>query len=56
MMNEVNSKILILGGGYAGIMAALRLAGKTKRLPAKISLVNGLDYFVERPRLPEAFH
>jgi NADH dehydrogenase FAD-containing subunit len=46
-------KILILGGGYAGLMAAIRLAGKTKRLKPQITLVNGLPYFVERLLLHE---
>ena len=45
--------ILVLGGGYGGTMAALRLAGKTKRLDATVTLVNALDHFVERPRLHE---
>ncbi len=48
------TNILILGGGYAGIMATLRLAHKTKRRNIAITLINGLDYFVERPRLHEA--
>jgi NADH dehydrogenase FAD-containing subunit len=47
------SKIIILGGGYSGVMAALRLAGKTKRLDTTITLVNALEHFVERPRLHE---
>ena len=34
-------------------MAALRLAGRTKRLDVTITLVNALDHFVERPRLHE---
>ncbi len=53
-MTKQATKILVLGGGYAGVMAALRLAGKTKRLNTEITLVNGLDHFVERPRLHEA--
>ncbi|WP_420642012.1 NAD(P)/FAD-dependent oxidoreductase [Candidatus Leptofilum sp.] len=54
MMTKHATKILVLGGGYAGIMATLRLAGKTKWLNTQITLVNGLDHFVERPRLHEA--
>lgn len=51
-MNERKIKVLILGGGYAGIMAAVRLAGRAKKeLDLEISLVNGLDHFVERPLL-----
>ncbi|MEM7335023.1 MAG: FAD-dependent oxidoreductase [Chloroflexota bacterium] len=51
MTSSVN--ILILGGGYAGLMAALRLSGRTKKLSTKITLINGSEQFVERPRLPE---
>ena len=53
-MTNQATKIVILGGGYAGVMAAVRLAGKTRRLNTQITLVNGLDHFVERPRLHEA--
>ena len=46
-------QILILGAGYAGMMAALRLAGKTKKQNVLITLLNDSDHFVERPRLHE---
>lgn len=46
--------IVILGGGYGGLMTAIRLAGKTRRKPIKITLVNGLDTFVNRIRLHES--
>lgn len=52
-MSKQTTDIVILGGGYAGVMAALRVAGKTKRLNTAVTLINGLDYFVERPRLHE---
>ncbi|MCA9897173.1 MAG: FAD-dependent oxidoreductase [Ardenticatenaceae bacterium] len=52
-MTKGKTKILVLGGGYAGVMAALRLAGKTRRLQTEITLVNGLNHFVERLRLHE---
>ena len=52
-MKTQTKNIVVLGGGYGGLMAALRLAGKTKRLDAEIILVNALDQFVERPRLHE---
>ncbi len=42
-------RILILGAGYAGVLAALRLAGKAPQ--AQIMLVNPSPYFVERIRL-----
>lgn len=53
-MTKQVTKILVLGGGYAGVMAALRLSGKTRRLGTEITLVNGLEHFVERLRLHEA--
>jgi succinate dehydrogenase/fumarate reductase flavoprotein subunit len=37
MANET-TKIVVLGGGYAGVMAALRIAGKTKRLNTAVML------------------
>ncbi len=44
-------RIVILGAGYAGMLAALRLAGKRRKLPVQITLVNGSASFVERIRL-----
>jgi NADH:ubiquinone reductase (H+-translocating) len=44
-------QILILGGGYAGITAARRLAHRTKGLSIEITLVNGSSQFVERIRM-----
>lgn len=52
-MTTQTTNIIVLGGGYSGVMAALRLAGKTKRLDTNITLVNALEHFVERPRLHE---
>jgi NADH dehydrogenase FAD-containing subunit len=46
--------MVILGGGYGGMMAAIRLAGKTRRRPVHITLVNASDTFVERIRLHES--
>src|SRR3569832_1644304 len=43
-------KVVELGGGYAGIICALRLA----RGGAEVTLVNASDRFVERIRLHEA--
>ncbi len=43
--------ILILGAGYAGMMTALRLAGKDKHNAVKVTVVNGVDTFTERIRL-----
>jgi NADH dehydrogenase len=49
MTSQTN--IVILGAGYAGLMAALRLSGRTRRMPVAITLVAGNETFVERPRL-----
>jgi NADH:ubiquinone reductase (H+-translocating) len=51
---QTSTKIVILGAGYAGMAAALRLAHKTRRLPVEITLVNGAPTFVERIRLHQA--
>ena len=52
-MTTRTRNIVVLGGGYGGVMTALRLAGRTKRLDVRITLVNAVDHFVERPRLHE---
>jgi NADH dehydrogenase FAD-containing subunit len=50
-MNENKpTNVVVLGGGYAGTLAALRLAGKTKGKPVTVTLVNGEEHFVERIR------
>lgn len=45
------TRIVIIGAGYAGLMTAIRLAGKVRRQPLEITLVNGAAHFVERLRL-----
>src|SRR5215472_13555571 len=44
--------VVILGAGYAGLMAALRLAGKGRAL--RIALVSESGHFFERVRLQES--
>ena len=44
-------KIVVLGAGYAGMLATTRLAKKTRRENVEITLVNASDTFVERTRL-----
>jgi NADH dehydrogenase len=44
-------KVVIIGAGYAGLLAALRLAGRRKRLKIAVTLVNASDHFVDRIRL-----
>jgi NADH dehydrogenase len=47
-------QILILGAGYAGMMAALRLSHTAKKMnDVQVTLVNGASHFVERIRLHE---
>lgn len=43
-------QIVVLGGGYAGMMATARLARRCRRLPVRITLVNPSEWFVERLR------
>lgn len=45
------TKILILGAGYAGLLAALRIAGRTRKTNTQVTLVNNRDTFTERIRL-----
>lgn len=45
-------RVVIIGGGYAGILCANRLAG-TLKSRAQITLVNPIESFVERIRLHE---
>lgn len=50
-MQKNNMRIVVIGAGYAGLLATLRLAGKTRSHPAAITLVNAAATFVERLRL-----
>ncbi len=45
-------KIVVVGGGYSGVMCALRLAGRS-RGKLEVTLVNPREMFVERLRLHE---
>ncbi len=53
MNTQQATQIVVLGAGYAGLMAALRLAKKTRRDKTAITLVNATDTFVERIRLQQ---
>ncbi len=44
-------RILIVGGGYAGVLCAIRLARKTRGTNVEIALVDARPHFVERIRL-----
>ncbi len=50
-MSRDETRVIVIGGGYAGLLATVRLAGRIRGLPAKITLVNESDVFVERVRL-----
>lgn len=49
MTKERTQEVVILGGGYAGLMAAVRLANR--RVPARVTLVDAKAEFPERIRL-----
>ncbi|MGW4892299.1 NAD(P)/FAD-dependent oxidoreductase [Kitasatospora sp. NPDC004240] len=44
-------RIVILGAGYTGMLCAIRLARRTRRTDARITLVNPSSRFVERLRM-----
>jgi NADH:ubiquinone reductase (H+-translocating) len=54
-MTQHPHRVVVLGAGYAGLLATARLAGRMKREVAHgrvaITLVNTADVFVERLRL-----
>jgi len=50
-MTRRPTQIVIIGAGYAGLLATVRLAGKTHGQNVNITLVNGSEVFVERLRL-----
>lgn len=47
------NRIVVLGGGYSGMMAARRLAHNLHGQPVEITLVNAAPHFVQRVRLHE---
>ncbi|WP_227982835.1 NAD(P)/FAD-dependent oxidoreductase [Nocardia spumae] len=44
-------EIVVLGGGYTGMLATIRLARRTRRRPVRITLVNPAERFTERLRM-----
>src|SRR5438552_11932061 len=52
-MEKTVQRVVVIGAGYAGLLAAIRLAGKTHDVPRTVTLVNASDLFVERLRLHE---
>src|SRR5690606_27949021 len=52
--NSTRQRVIILGGGFAGVYAALYLSERTRRRDdVEIILVNRENYFVFQPLLPE---
>lgn len=49
----MSKQIVILGAGYAGLFAAIRLARKTRNTGTRVILINKREEFVERIRLHE---
>jgi NADH dehydrogenase FAD-containing subunit len=47
----MKSTIVVLGGGYTGVMSAVQLARRTRRAGARVVLVNPSDRFAERLRM-----
>ncbi|MEM7118730.1 MAG: FAD-dependent oxidoreductase [Chloroflexota bacterium] len=52
-MNKKKKQIVIVGAGYAGLLAAVRLWKKTKRLSVAITLVDAEATFGERTRFQQ---
>ncbi|TDT35266.1 NADH dehydrogenase FAD-containing subunit [Streptomyces sp. BK208] len=51
MQHATQHRIVVLGAGYAGAVAAGRLARRLRRADAAITLVNAEPHFVERVRM-----
>ena len=49
-MTDETAQVVVLGAGYAGLMAAMRLANKTDSRAVAITLVNASETFNERVR------
>jgi NADH dehydrogenase len=54
MSRPARPRILIVGGGYVGMYAALRLQRKLRRGEADITVVDPQSYMTYQPFLPEA--
>src|SRR5579884_401019 len=44
-------RIVVIGGGYAGMLAAVRTAKRTRKLGARVTLIDPSESFIERIRL-----
>src|SRR5262245_50629854 len=45
------AQVVVVGGGYAGVMAVIRRARRTRHANVSVTLVSPVDRFVERLRL-----
>ncbi|WP_316574122.1 NAD(P)/FAD-dependent oxidoreductase [Nocardia canadensis] len=50
-MNTTTHRIVVLGAGYTGMLVAIRLARRTRKLDVAITLVNPSARFTERLRM-----
>jgi NADH:quinone reductase (non-electrogenic) len=50
-MVQSKVQVLVIGAGYAGLLATVRLAMKTHHQNVQMTLINPSETFVERPRL-----
>jgi NADH dehydrogenase len=50
-MTNHEHRVVVLGAGYTGMLAAIRLARRTRRAGVRITLVNPSDRFTERLRM-----
>ena len=53
---DKTTRIVILGGGFAGVYTARRLLKKARRTAVQVHLVNREDYMVFHPMLPEVIY
>ncbi|MEV0252509.1 FAD-dependent oxidoreductase [Nocardia sp. NPDC050712] len=51
MSTNTTHRIVVLGAGYTGMLAAVRLARRTRKRDVRITLVNPAERFTERLRL-----
>ena len=50
-MDHPRVQVLVIGAGYAGLLATVRLAMRTRHGNVQVTLINPSEMFVERPRL-----
>lgn len=48
MDTQTQKQIVVIGAGYAGLMATQRLARKLRRAGVTITLINSTEHFVNR--------